>query len=414
MGRRKVKFLSSLRKRIRPDNPGRVIIVDPGCLDRAGHHARLNRLLADHYRQSDERTLRLLVHKDCEPDLVADLGAEAVLAPSIYIGMPDTPNELEARLSQRNARLREELLSQLGAPRENDTVVVHSITVWTLSGLTDWLAQGKSSNIGARIILMFPPSLDFVDMNRQPGEEELNLLEAEFEGAVKRLGHLRMDIRLATESKSFARSLSATTQVRIETLSLPIEYGNQDAAPQNDDDGDTPPLFFFPGVGRKEKGFYNLPGAIRAYQAAGGHGRFLIQYAEDEDVAAELRALPNVEIFGRLVFGAEYLKLITDADAIIAAYDPARYGLRAGHIVVEALGSGRPVIVTRGTWMQEVVESLTAECGVAAESFTPDALGQALTRFDQNRLALRQGAAEIAQTVRKSHSRDAFLKQFLS
>lgn len=408
-----MNWLNSFRKRIRPAASGRVLIIDPGCSDRAGHHARLNRVIGEHYRQSDERELRILVHHDCEPDLVADLGAEAVLLPSIYIGLPDTLSELQARLAQRNNRLCEELLSHIGEPRDHDTVIVHSITVWTLSGLADWLSQAKSSHIRARIILMFPPGLDFVDMTRQPDQDELTLLEAEFKGAVKHLGELGIDIRLATESKSFAQNLTDATKVKIETLSLPIDYGTQETTTAKEGN-ESPPLFFFPGAGRAEKGFYNLSGAIRAYQAAGGNGRFLIQHADDEGAAADLRSLPNVEILGRLVFGADYLKLMTDADAVIAAYDPARYALRAGHIVVEALGSGRPVIVTRGTWMEEVVEALPTECGVVAESFSPDALGQAFTRFDQNLQKLRNGAEEVAPAIRQSHSKEAFLKHFLN
>jgi len=409
-----VNWLSRIQKLSRPAASSRVIIIDPGCLNRAGHHARLNRLLADHYRQSDGRELRILVHKECEPDLVAELGAEPVLLPSIYIGMPDKPEELEGRLDQRNGRLREELLSHAGEPRENDTVIVHSITVWTLSGLTEWLSRATSPNMSARIILMFPPSLDFVDSGRQPSEDEVANLETEFNEVIRRLGGLNIDLRLATESKSFAEHLSAATKVEIETLSLPIEYASQAAPHKSEKSDESAPLFFFPGAGRAEKGFYNLPGAIRTYQAAGGRGRFLIQYAEDENTAAELRALPNVEILGRLVFGADYLKLMTKADAIIAAYDPARYALRAGHIVVEALGSGRPVIVTRGTWMEEIVASLPEKCGVVAESFSPDALGHALLKFDENQSELSKSASEIASTVRKSHSKDAFLENFLS
>lgn len=402
-----MKFLRSFSKRVRSEPAGQVIIVDPGCMDSLGHHAGLNRIVANHFLP-EGREIRTLVHQDCEPELVRSLSAEAVLFPSIYIGVPDDETELLDRLERRNERLYQELKSHVGKPKPGDQIIVHSMTVWGLAGLANWLAEA-GDNVSAYILLMFPPELDFVQVENTPAANIGAALNRAFEQSLQRLNGLPAKVHWSTQSKTFTEKLTPLLGPNIKTLHWPFDFASAGAV--SPPDGET--VFVLPGAGRTEKGIGNLPGAIRRFSESGGIAKFIIQQVDDIEIANELRSLSQVEILGQQLSADDYERLMQNAHAVIVAYDPARYGIRAGHIVVEALGHGRPVIVTKDTWMEDVLADIPKTSGVIAAAYSAEALGDAFLAFQKDRQMLSANAQSAARLIRKRHSREHFLNEFL-
>jgi glycosyltransferase involved in cell wall biosynthesis len=111
------------------------------------------------------------------------------------------------------------------------------------------------------------------------------------------------------------------------------------------------------GDARTEKGYPLLPALVRACGdlVASGLLSFIIQAngtASDPAcglATAELEACDGVQLFRNHLSAAGYEELLRSADVVLALYDSDRYRLRSSHVVVEALCSGTPVLVRRGT-----------------------------------------------------------------
>ena len=178
------------------------------------------------------------------------------------------------------------------------------------------------------------------------------------------------------------------------------------------------PVFVLAGNARREKGFDLLPGAIQHYYRHGGSGSFIIQAIDswEQETGRDLEKFgPIVKVLGQAFSRSDYFRLLESSDAVLLAYDPARYRLRTSHILVEALGAGRPVITTGGTWMEEELSRWgDAPPGVVAEHYNSDALGQALLTFEKNQSAIQHRAWQIAPEVRKKHNAAAFISALLA
>ena len=67
---------------------------------------------------------------------------------------------------------------------------------------------------------------------------------------------------------------------------------------------------------------------------------------------------------------AEYLSLLAGADAVLVPYQPDIYDVRTSHVFLEAVGAGKPVMITAGTWMDLELARL-GHTGVKAAVFSP-------------------------------------------
>ncbi len=74
-------------------------------------------------------------------------------------------------------------------------------------------------------------------------------------------------------------------------------------------------------------------------------------------MVARCRAVPNAEFLGEVPI-QEVLPLTSKADAVVALYDPRHKLTRIGlpNKVFEAMVCGRPILVSRGTYLAEFVE----------------------------------------------------------
>ncbi len=100
-----------------------------------------------------------------------------------------------------------------------------------------------------------------------------------------------------------------------------------------------------------------------------------------------------------LVPMVQVMPMTRGADLVFSVFDPSKRLNRIGmpNKFFEALAAGRPVLVSKGTWVGGEVE--TAECGVAIK-YTKDALRNALAALREDpawREALGRNAFRLAQ-----------------
>jgi len=107
-----------------------------------------------------------------------------------------------------------------------------------------------------------------------------------------------------------------------------------------------------------------------------------------------------------------YLQLLMDADAVLLPYDPSEYAYRSSNLFVEALGCGKPVLVTAGTAMADELERL-GPVGVVMKDYTQRSFIEGVRDLVANLDQLRGAAERIAPEIRARHTAPAFARQVL-
>lgn len=127
------------------------------------------------------------------------------------------------------------------------------------------------------------------------------------------------------------------------------------------------PRLAFIGDGRREKGLTLLSRAILDFIPKQSEVSFVIQHANPrgycaaearnlEKMVAELSNREDVLVlFGPLSIEA-YPGLVHSIDAVILPYDPAHYDRRASMVFAEAASLGKPIIASKGTWMDSEIK----------------------------------------------------------
>lgn len=126
----------------------------------------------------------------------------------------------------------------------------------------------------------------------------------------------------------------------------------------------------FLGDGREEKGLRIFLNAIHSLGVS-GQLEFVIQnidargYDQTGQVAvnsllAQTKSNPNICIIEEPLSPKAFRNLIYSIDAVVLPYHPKHYDKRGSMVFVEACLSGKPTIVSRGTWMANEIKKHNA------------------------------------------------------
>jgi glycosyltransferase involved in cell wall biosynthesis len=121
--------------------------------------------------------------------------------------------------------------------------------------------------------------------------------------------------------------------------------------------------------------------------------------------------LANVQLIERALLEDEYYRLLQEADVVVIPFRKNEYHARTSGTFTEALAAGKPVVVTRGTWMSDQLERFGA--GITFRDGDVDDLARAIldVRDQYPRLAkqaLNRRGAWIAY-----HNPEHFLDELL-
>ena len=181
-----------------------------------------------------------------------------------------------------------------------------------------------------------------------------------------------------------------------------------------------PIIFGFYGFARHEQGIDVLMSALEKLQERGElTSEFRIVWPKGfylpDGTWLEKEAfshLPeNVRIFSKPFDPAGYRQMMFETDWLVLPYRCASYEGRCSRIVIEACSFGIPVIYTKGTDLETVVDEHGA--GIGINENNADDLTNAILQAEQNNPDFQSEAKQKCDSARKAYSADRFLNKLM-
>ncbi|WP_207476514.1 glycosyltransferase family protein [Arenibaculum pallidiluteum] len=385
----------------------RLLILDPALIDFSGHHFGYNQAILEVSRRRGVAT-RVLANANCAPSILEALDAVRCFEIGTYLrpaahelDIPVVTNYLHGSAFEQNMRSHAPFSFD-----EEDVVLAHTATYDQILGLLRWYRDLPRPWPRVAIQFMFPPWFRLHSRDRALSiEMQRRAMAAWMEDGDNRVGFF-------SDSGVLSRYLENLAGVAVRQLPMPIIFPAEPARARTPGE---PLTFAYLGEPRLEKGFDAL---VRALVENRGRSalplRFVIQTSGIQDagfIDGLRRALPSDILVNETVSTERYWQLMGAADALLLPYEPAAYELRSSRILVEAVGLGKPVLVTAGTWLDKELDHLGGT-GVRAEN-TPAAVWDGIRRLAEGYDALAAGARPAAEPCRMRNSPDAFVAALL-
>ena len=240
-------------------------------------------------------------------------------------------------------KTRDYLLSNYLNTKE-DWIFIPNATPFTIMGVLKAATEVISENA---IIVMFRYGSDLFKYNLKDSEIDFlrNFL-------------LSANVWPVCDSELLSEEYSRFFQVdKFETLNIPVDEEFKHIRPKFIDG----PFFFDTfGNARGEKGTVLILQAAQMMKefCLARDIRFRIQCNDpSQDVIESLQNFdliqnPHVEMISQAQSDQDYRQRLSESKCVLLPYDPSIYGARTSGILLEALVSGVPSIVTNGTWLE--------------------------------------------------------------
>ncbi len=227
--------------------------------------------------------------------------------------------------------------------------------------------------------------------------------------------YFRRKIIFHTDTDLLSQAFAALCGVPFATAPIPFDQSLLLSAlaarpPRQPDD---PLTIVYLGDAREEKGYQYLPQALsilwRDYIAK-GRVRFILQSnfntpgGERGILAASqnLAGFPSTSLKTEPLAPSEYYGILADADIVLIPYSARQYRYRSSGVLVEAMGAGKPVVTSAGSWMAAYVPPGQAILFDEPGGIGP-AIAEAIDKFDVLSTAAQASrAAVLAQSTGES------------
>ena len=385
----------------------RLFILDPAVTDFSGHHFAFNLALLEACRRRGLEA-RILGNAACTPAVQDALGVVRCFDFGTYTCPPVPELDMAAAIHfLHNAAFEQNLRSF--APTEfdeDDVVLAHTATSDQIVGLLRWYRRLSHPRPRVAMQFMFPPWFQRPERDRAL----MIVLQRRAMAAWRE----DPDNRAAffSDSAVLGRYLEDLAEMPVRHLPMPIIFPPEEA-PAAREGG--PLTFVYLGEPRLEKGFGVLVRALVENRTRSELPvRFAIQTSglPDQGLVDALRqALPHDILVTEAVSDQAYWRLLSAADGVLLPYDPAVYALRSSRILVEAVGLGKPVLVTGGCWLDAELGHLGG-AGVRVD-YDPPSVWRGIERLTRDHVALTEGARAAAPACRRRNSPDGFLDALL-
>ena len=388
----------------------KIHVLDPALITRAGHHFHVALAIRD---TAAELGIETVVHanRQCNPDVRAALPVAPAFTNTTYSSL-SVPAELSAAYNHlyANQTIERELLDSVRGPfAPDDLIVVHTVVSQQLVGLYRWYVALPEPRPRICLLLRFQPWF------RCPPPDR-GLATAFYEKALRLwTGTPGLRVVLTTDNAGLGDRYAALGGCEVTELPIPIRHA--EAPPRPPTDPDLGLHFVFMGEARLEKGFHLLMGALTRRGDALSRVRFTAQACRAPELADFItncrRVMPDVRFVMDDLSEGDYLGLLSSADGVIVPYDPNEYELRTSHVLLEALGMGKPVLTTRGTWMEREMERF-GKVGVSAGGFDVDAVLAGLEDLAGGWRGYARAARDGAARCRDRHNPRSFVRALLA
>lgn len=315
-------------------------VFDPSLIGFQGHHWEFAQIIKEAFKSKFDVKFYSNLH--AKTRILLSLPAQPICDEGIY---PALGNFDDIYRSMTEATIRD--LNRIhGCDIGPDAILImHTATLFQLGALAQWFsALSTSERPRLCVQLQFP--LEY----HLPADTAVRKRAVDSACAAASILVETGKARLASNSGLLADHISKQLKQKCAVLPVPIRWPKLDKAASPDPGV----VFGFFGGLRPEKGASIIAQAIPAFASQYPDTRFLVHAPVSEAdpfAVSVLRAVPQVELikdnFDRK---SDYFKYFLRASCILLPYDPVEYAYRTSGILIEALGLGRLIITTKGSW----------------------------------------------------------------
>ena len=390
----------------------RLFIFDPGCVARSGHHAEFNDTVR---AEAERRGFAVLSIVNAEaPRAGNEMGSVKRLFRASPYRAVDWRLPPSRFLLQESARAYRDLkrLSLIDF-KPDDTVLWHTITPAHLAALARWYGELEEGH-RPRLLAQFQFPVGFhvaegigLETPQSPGRLAAAAMRT-YRWSTSRIDSTG-SARLATNSRLLQEHYSGIAAPKPSLIPFPIRWGKASSASVRRAGA---VRIAYLGGARIEKGFALLPKAITLLSEKYQNTEFVVQCPSEALVHGVVERLvamsPPVRLVPEVLSRERFMALLHEVDCVVLPYDPDRYRLRTSGLFVEALGAGRPVVTTAGSWMASVIEEHRLPA-LFMEKFDAPSLAAAVDRFLMGIDRYRSAYAKVAPAIRDAHNPERFL-----
>lgn len=391
----------------------RIFLIQHGLRDRRTHYYGET---LGWVRELRRRGLefRLLVHKDVDPAIVEEFGAEPVFAfwPGAHVRNDPVSDRLETFLrfgtdfASRCAKIGNDVTAQ-------DVVIVAFSTDRELFGAAQWLYSVPASRRPHMVFNFLVPDFDWsVSADRQTATGEM----AYHRFAGRQIASVSDRFHLFASNEKLSHLLAGAFAQPCRVAPMPMTYFSADDVPGAPDDPDWAPAHVgVVGDYRDEKGAALVPDIILKF-AQSRPGRRVFVQVKDEAQAAVLRErldeVAAIDLHTGQLSQRAFIRRLQALDILLMPYSPERYAIRTSGIFAEAVAYGLVTVVPDKSWMSDRLAAGQG-CGVAFSEPTAGSIAEALVRASDDFPALKQKASAGRAAWQREQSLPALLDLIL-
>lgn len=335
----------------------RLFIFEPGLREATGHPVQYAQALE---AAGSERSVpvHVVCHRDAEESIL-----DSLRWPSPKLRCHCFPIAPQSASAFAECLL--EIIHEFSCNRE-DSFLIASAHVNEIRAVAELLKNSAPASGWPRIAMnfhqLFPPAPESQEMCTAPYQKFwMSQLRDAF-GAIPSVG----------SAVSYWTTAAAPLKTAYEEVSgqpigtLPFVFVNKSRRIGSPGIFDSPLRLAFLGDGRQEKGFLAVLEVREQLQNMGSALIWTLQninprgYSASERVRldallASAREASNVEFIERGLLPIEFDELLDDQQIVLLPYNPLHYDRRGSLLFVQAASSGKPVVVSNGTWMADEV-----------------------------------------------------------
>lgn len=384
---------------------GRFVVVQSGLKNRTDHF--YNETLGWRRAVSARGIeMRLLAHRDAEPDVAAELGARAVCPYQPFVKLPSDPatRELESFIKIA-ARLGAALYEHVADLDADDLVAVPFATEREIYGVAQSLARLPRERRPRAVFLFHHPDHTWT-LNSSGEVVSGDIAYCRYAAReMARVLPLNRTLYGAT-NRALAVVMAKAMDVPFAPLPFPVDVPDGDCAL---------PTVHIGVLGnmREEKGGNLIAGVVNGFLAE-RPGRLVFLQAGDDAQAAAMRGALDVAVRGAVTVHAgglsndAFLERLRGLDLLLLPYLWQRYVFRISALFSEAAAAGVPAVVPVYTWMARRIAAGEAAGVTFAESRT-EPIVEALVKASDSADALKAAARERRDSWRRKYSAEALI-----
>lgn len=374
-----------------------VYILENNLRDYLGHFYNMALGLKQALTQAGVDSL-VAVHQDATPEVIQSLSAKPLFSQLSWASSKKVPPAKALELQGKRYR---DALIQLPTPQQKDWFVVTTALQNQIFGMATYLEMLPVAQRPCTALY-----IHWANWQDNP-----SLMEA-WKTACQRLAAAAGPGRFvfAVQTKELQEAFYKMTGYPAALWPVPMSYGTRQQ-----------PLARLAGPARvavlgrclKRKGSNLLPEILARVKYRQSQTQFTVQVSSNMPYLKALGLIPGVKVTHGGSDQAQHLNAIRQADIVLLPYKVADYCDRSSGLMMEAAALGKSVVVPRGTWLSQQIESGRA-VGTTFQHQNPAQIAQAVIEAVEQLPVSSLQASQCADYWWEQQSCTAFVNSLLA